>query len=82
MRVDWGAASERFIAQGESLKSSLVALKPGQHGKATEMLRLAGREDMVHINAWRFPNAMLVVLEPAEHHSSMSEPVAQQIQLF
>jgi hypothetical protein len=65
MRVDW-SASTRFIARGESFKSPLAELMPGQHGEATEKLRLAGREEMAHVKVWRLTHAMLAVVTPAE----------------
>jgi hypothetical protein len=62
MRVQWGA-SERFVATGESFKSPLAELAPGEYGTSTEALLLAGRQEHVHIQAWRFANSMFVVLE-------------------
>jgi hypothetical protein len=66
MRVEWDAdASERFIAWGESFKSPLAELAPGQHGQTTQTLRLAGREEAVSIDAWRFASSMLAVIQPS-----------------
>ncbi len=69
MRVEWGA-SERFIARGESFKSPLAELAPGEHGHATQFLRLAGREEAVCIDAWRFDSSMLAVTRPSEPSAS------------
>ncbi len=62
MRVQWGA-SESFVAPGESLKSPLADLAPGESGRAIERLRLAGREALVELDAWRFENSMLVIVK-------------------
>ena len=79
MRVEWGA-SERFIARGESLKSELAKLAPGEHGESTEMLHLAGRQELVHIQAWRFASSMFLVVRPS---AASSETVAAtQLALF
>lgn len=64
MRVQWGA-STRFVAVGESFKSKLAALAPGEQGDSRERLRLAGRDYEVDLSAWRFASSMLVV---ARHH--------------
>lgn len=65
MRIAW-SASTRFIPDGESFKSPLAKLMPGQHGAATEKLRLAGREELVHVEAWRFDQDMLAVIIPTQ----------------
>jgi len=73
MRVEWGA-SERFVARGESFKSPLAELGPGERGHATQTLRLAGREEAVGIDAWRFDTStMLAVIQPS---SSLASDVA------
>jgi hypothetical protein len=73
MRVAW-SASHKFIPQGESFKSPLAELMPGQYGETIERLRLAGREEMTHVEAWRFQHAMLAVIRPAEEHEAADHP--------
>lgn len=63
MRVQW-AASERFVPFGESFKSPLAELSPGDHAHSYERLRLGGREDEVSVMAWRFAGSMLVITQP------------------
>jgi len=76
MRVEWGA-SQRFIARGESFKSPLAELPPGQHGRSTEQLRLSGREEHLTLDAWRFTHSMLVIARPAGA-GGKAEPPAQR----
>jgi len=61
MRVQWGAGS-RFIASGESLKSELAALAPGETGEVVEELRLSGRTEVSNVAAWRFGSSMLAIV--------------------
>ena len=61
MRVQW-AASERFFARGESLKSEIADLAPGEAAMSYEELRLAGRRERLLIEAWRTGSSMLAVL--------------------
>jgi len=63
MRIEWGA-SLRFLAPGESLKSDLAYLAPGEHATSSQRLRLGGRDEDVELEAWRFESAMMVVV----HH--------------
>jgi hypothetical protein len=80
MRVQWGA-SHRFVAPGESFKSTLARLAPGEHGEAVEDLRLAGRRERVHVKAWRFASAMLAVIFPSAVHAE-AEARREQLPLF
>lgn len=82
MRVEWGASSKRFIAVGESLKSPLAQLSPGEQDESTELLRLAGRRERTHIRAWRFSSAMLAIVTPEEDEDAPSPPARQQVALF
>jgi hypothetical protein len=68
MRVQWGA-SERFVAIGESLKSPLADLAPGEYGRSVEHLRLAGREGLVELDAWRFRDSMFVIVKDSDNAS-------------
>jgi hypothetical protein len=61
MRTTWGA-SRRFIAHGESFKSSLADLRPGESGVSSEVLCLSGRRRPVDIQAWRFQTSMLAIV--------------------
>ncbi len=74
MRVEWGA-SKRFIARGESFKSGLADLLPGENAASREKLLLAGREELVDIRAWRFSTSMLAVVEPTNSTDSGHEGV-------
>jgi hypothetical protein len=64
----------RFIASGESFKSCLADLAPGEHGRSVQQLRLGGRDGEVELAAWRFDSAMLVVV----HH--LDGPPLPQVQ--
>ena len=79
MRVEWGAGP-RFIAPGESFKSGLVDLVPGQVGETTENLQLAGRVERVRTRAWRFASSMLAVVERCD--AGPSDLTAVQNPLF
>jgi hypothetical protein len=81
MRVEWGAAAGRYIAVGESLKSPVADLRPGQDAELMAPLLLAGRREPANIKAWRFDSAMLAVVRPAEGGGQMSSP-EHQIALF
>lgn len=61
MRVEWGA-STRFVAIGESLKSRLASLAPGETGQEIERLRLGGRTETIDLQAWRFSSSMLLAV--------------------
>lgn len=69
MRISWSASS-RFIATGESFKSPLAELMPGEHGEAREPLLLAGRQELAHVEAWRFDRAMLAVIRSTEEKAT------------
>jgi hypothetical protein len=81
MRVAW-SASPRFIAHGESLKSPLAELPPGESGTATEMLMLSGRQEMVRVEVWRFDHAMLAVIETPPDAVVAGENVSHPQTLF
>lgn len=65
MRLQWGA-SQHFLARGESFKSALAELAPGEQGSCSQRLRLGGRDHDVDLDAWRFSSSMLVVA----HHGT------------
>lgn len=73
LRIQW-AASERFFARGESLKSRLVDLGPGEHATNDECLKIGGRRERLTLEAWRFPTAMLAVL----HHGGLRDAAARR----
>lgn len=60
MRLSWGA-SQHFLARGESFKSPLAELAPGERGGCSQRLRLGGRDRDVDIVAWRLANCMFVI---------------------
>lgn len=82
MRVEWGASLERFIAVGESLKSPLAQLSPGEHDESTELLHLAGRRETTRIRAWRLSSAMLAIVTPEESESTPPTLRSQQAAFF
>lgn len=59
MRLQWGA-SPHFLARGESLKSPLADLAPGEQGCCSQRLRLGGRNHDVDLEAWRQASSLLV----------------------
>ena len=59
MRLQWGA-SPHFLARGESLKSPLADLAPGEHGSCSQRLRLGGRDHDVDLEAWRHASSLFV----------------------
>ncbi len=68
MRVQWSAGT-RFFARGESLKSPLATLAPGEHAISDEELYIASRRERLTLEAWRFKKgSMLAVL----HHEEIS----------
>jgi hypothetical protein len=69
MRLRWGA-SRHFLARGESLKSSLAELAPGERGSCVQRLRLGGREHDLELRAWRQTSSLLVF---ATKHESAPE---------
>ncbi|TML00275.1 MAG: hypothetical protein E6G34_01950 [Actinobacteria bacterium] len=73
MRLVWGA-SQHFLARGESFKSVLADLTPGEHGSCSQRLRLGGRDHDVDLDAWRFPSSMLVVAHHGAHPSLEGPP--------
>lgn len=79
MRVEW-AACDRFIARGESFKSPLAGLPPGEHAESTERLLLSGRQELVHVQAWRFASWMLALVQPAT--TTGTDPLPEQMALF
>jgi Zn-dependent peptidase ImmA (M78 family) len=60
MRLQWGA-SEHFLARGESFKSPLADLAPGEQGSCSQRLRLGGRDHDVELSAWRLRSSLLVI---------------------
>ena len=63
MRVQ-SAASTRFFARGESLKSPLAELAPGESARCEQELQIAGRSELVSAEAWRLRyGRMLLVLQ-------------------
>jgi hypothetical protein len=64
MRVQWGA-SDRYIAVGESFKSPLAELAPGDFAWSVERLLLSGRTEEVEVAAWRDANAMFAFIRPS-----------------
>jgi hypothetical protein len=83
LRVQWGA-SNRYIAAGESFKSTLVELAPGEEATIHERLLLSGRTEEVTIRAWRYTNAMLAFVQASIPLSSppASAKHREQLQLF
>lgn len=79
MRVEW-AACDRFIARGESFKSPLAGLPPGASAQSTETLRLSGRQQLVHVQAWRFSSSMLAFVQPVT--TPATDPLSEQMALF
>ncbi|HEX2070742.1 MAG TPA: ImmA/IrrE family metallo-endopeptidase [Thermoleophilaceae bacterium] len=81
MRTEWGANQQHFIAKGESFKSALADLAPGEYGQSFERLRLSGRERDYEIQAWRSAGSMLVALR--ERDATQSRPPStRQLTLF
>lgn len=78
LRVEW-AASTRFFARGESFKSKLAGLAPGEHALQEEHLRLGGRSERVHLSAWRRRSDMLLIVhhEPSAPTAPASSESAQ-----
>jgi hypothetical protein len=72
MRLQWGA-SPYFLAHGESLKSALADLAPGQQGSCSQRLRLGGRNHDVDLKAWRQASSLLVFA--SHRHARASEPL-------
>jgi hypothetical protein len=79
MRVEWGA-SDRFVARGESFKSALADLAPGESACSTELIRISGRAELVDIQAWRFSSSMFAVVRPAT--ATRCETRSDQLSLF
>jgi hypothetical protein len=65
MRLRWGA-SQHFLAPGESLKSNLAELAPGEHRSCSQRLRLGGRDRELDLEAWRQASALLVFAQHRE----------------
>lgn len=80
MRVQWAAGS-RFIPRGESLKSDLASLAPGDTARTAERLRLGGRHHHVDLAAWRFASAMLLVMHHRAEETSPHTPDVSSTQL-
>ncbi len=79
MRIEW-SAGERFVARGESLKSSLATMPPRSHGEVVEDLRLAGRREPSAVAAWRFDDSMLAVVQGVKQ--AVAQGCHEQAALF
>jgi hypothetical protein len=81
MRVQWSAGA-RFFARGESLKSRLATLEPGEHAVSDEELCIAGRRERLVVEAWHLKSgSMMAVLRHNATATGAAKPapVAQQI---
>jgi hypothetical protein len=78
MRLQWGA-SPHFLAHGESLKSPLAKLAPGEQGSCSQRLRFGGRDHDVDVKAWRHASSLLVFAShrqtPVSGYETCASPV-------
>lgn len=84
MRTVWGV-SRRFIAHGESFKSPLASLRPGETDVSSEVLCLSGRRRPVDVQAWRFETLMIAIVRERagdRRDPPWSSDVEGQLRLF
>lgn len=81
MRVQWSAGG-RFFPRGESLKSPLADLAPGEYAVCREPLNIGGRREVVDLRAWRLRRSMLAVLRHAPRDETGPAFAPRQLSLW